>query len=159
MTSRILAALLALTGGLLLGALLPLGFAMADQHEQDYRADTLSLAHTLAAAAEERIVDHESSTMLNRTLAALRTENAGGPAMMVAVTDDDGDVVEGRDSGLYTPARAAPALAGRPEVTRTGDRLLAAVPITGHTGKPAGAVLLSRPLAPLQDRVTRLWMR
>ena len=51
MTSRILAALLALTGGLLLGALLPLGFAMAQQHEQDYRSGTLALAHTLAAAA------------------------------------------------------------------------------------------------------------
>jgi signal transduction histidine kinase len=158
-TSRILAALLALTGGLLLGALLPLGFAMANQHEQDYRADTLSLAHTLAAAAEEKIVDHENSTMLARTLDALRAENAGGRAMTVAVTDDDGDVIEGRDTGLYTPARAAPALAGHPKLTRTGDRLMAVVPITGHTGQVAGAVLLSRPLDPLQDRVMRLWMR
>jgi HAMP domain-containing protein len=157
MTSRILAALLVLTGGLLLGALLPLGFAMAGQYERDYRTETLGLAHTLSAAAEEKIVDHENSTMLTRTLAALRAENDGGQAMTVAVTDDDGDVVEGRDTGLYAPARAAPALRGHAQVTRTGGRLLAVVPITGHTGRVAGTVLLSRPIDPLQDRIMRLW--
>ncbi|MDN3359787.1 HAMP domain-containing sensor histidine kinase [Actinomadura sp. DC4] len=159
MTSRILAALLTLTLGLLLGALLPLGYAMANQHEQDYRSGTLTIAHTLAAAAEERLADREKSTMLPRTLAALRTEDEGGAAMTVAVIDDDGHVVEGERTGLYTPARAAPALAGHTRVTRDGDRLLAAVPVDGHSEKVAGAVLLSRPLAPLHDRVMRLWTR
>ncbi len=157
MTSRILAALLTLTLGLLLGALLPLGFAMANQHEQDYRSGTLTIAHTLAAAAEERIADDERSTVLPRTLAALRREDEGGPKMTIAVIDDDGHVVDGERTGLYTPARAAPALAGRSRVTRDGDRLLAAVPVNGHTEKVAGAVLLSRPLAPLRERVMRLW--
>jgi signal transduction histidine kinase len=159
MTSRILAALLTLTGGLLLGALLPLGFAMAHQHDQDYRSGTLGIAHTLAAAAEERIADHEHSTMLSRTLAALRTEDAGGSAMTVAVIDDDGHVVEGTGRGLYTPARAAPALAGRTLLTRDGDRLVAAVPVNGHTERVAGAVLLSRPLDPLRERDAMLWGR
>jgi signal transduction histidine kinase len=159
MTSRILAALLTLTLGLLLGALLPLGFAMANQHEQDYRSGTLTIAHTLAAAAEERIADHEHSTMLPRTLDALRNEDDGGRDMTVAVVDDDGHVVEGQSGGLYTPARAAPALAGHARVTRDGDRLLAVVPVNGHTEKVAGAVLLSRPLAPLNERVMRLWTR
>ena len=159
MTSRILAALLALTGGLLLGALLPLGFAMAQQHKQDYRSGTLALAHTLAAAAEERIADREHSTTFPRTLAAIRTEDEGGAAMTVAVIDDDGHVVDGESTGLYTPARAAPALAGRTVLTRDGDRLVAAVPVTGHSEKVAGAVLLSRPLAPLRERIMRLWAR
>jgi signal transduction histidine kinase len=159
MTSRILAALLTLTGGLLLGALLPLGLAMAHQHDQDYRSGTLSIAHTLAAAAEERIADHENSTMLPRTLTALRTEDAGGATMTVAVIDDDGHLVEGGNTGLYTPTRAAPALAGRTLLTRDGNRLLAAVPVNGHTEKVAGAVLLSRPLGPLRERVTMLWTR
>jgi signal transduction histidine kinase len=158
-TSRILAALLALTGGLLLGALLPLGFAMANQHEQDYRSGTLTIAHTLAAAAEEKLADRENSTTLPRTLAALRREDEGGAEMTVAVVDDDRHVVEGQSTGLYTPARAAPALAGQTRVTRDGDRLVAIVPVNGHTEKVAGAVLLSRPLAPLHDRVTRLWSR
>jgi signal transduction histidine kinase len=159
MTSRILAALLALTLGLLLGALLPLGFAMANQHEQDYRSGTLTIAHTLAAAAEEKIADHENSTVLPRTLDALRREDGGGPTMTVAVIDDDGHVVEGQRTGLYTPARAAPGLAGHTGVTHDGDRLLAVVPVNGHTEKVAGAVLLSRSLAPLHDRVMRLWTR
>jgi len=158
-TSRILAALLALTGGLLLGALLPLGLSMAHQHELDYRSGTLTIARTLAAAAEEKIADHEDSTMLPRTLAALREEDDGGATMTVAVVDDDGHVVEGRGTGLYTPARAAPGLAGRTRVTHIGDRLVAVVPVNGHSEKVAGAVLLSRPLAPLHDRVTRLWSR
>lgn len=83
MTGRILAALLALTGGLLLGALLPLGFAMANQHEQDYGSGTLAVAHALAPAAEEKIADHENSTMLPLTLDALRAENDGGDSMTV----------------------------------------------------------------------------
>jgi signal transduction histidine kinase len=156
-TSRILAAILTLTLGLLLGALLPLGIAMANQHEQDYRSGTLTIAHTLAAAAEEKIADRENSTTLPRTLAALRREDEGGGGMTIAVVDDDGHVVEGRDTGLYTPARAAPALAGRTRLIHDGDRLLAIVPVNGHTEKVAGAVLLSRPLAPLHHRVTRLW--
>ena len=159
MTSRIMAALLALTLGLLLGALLPLGFAMANQYEQDYRSGTLTIAHTLAAAAEERIADHENSTVLPHTLAALRTEDEGGPKMTVAVIDDDGHVVEGERTGLYTPSRVTPARAGRSRVIRYHDRLLAAVPVSGHTEKVAGTVLLSRPLAPLHDRVMRLWIR
>jgi signal transduction histidine kinase len=159
MTSRILAALLTLTGGLLLGALLPLGVAMAHQHEQDYRSGTLSIAHTLAAAAEERIADRENSTVLPRTLAALRAEDAGGATMTVAVIDDDGHVVEGGNTGRATPALAAAALAGHTRLVRDGDRLIAAVPVNGHTEKVAGAVLLSRPLAPLHERVMMLWTR
>ena len=159
MTSRILAALLALTGGLLLGALLPLGFAMANQHQRDYRTGTLTIAHTLAAASEERLADHERSTVLPRTLRALRDETDGGAGMTVAVVDDDGRVVTGGGTGLYTPERAAPALAGRSRLTRDGGRLIAAVPVDGHTEAVAGAVLLSRPLDPLNDRVMRLWGR
>lgn len=159
MTSRILAALLTLTFGLLLGALLPLGFAMADQHRRDYRSGTLTIAHTLAASAEETIVDHERSPMLPITLAALRRENDGGAQLTVAVVDRDGHVVMDGGSGLYTPARAAPGLAGDSVVTETGGRFLAVVPVTGHDVRVAGAVLLSRPSAPLNARITRLWTR
>jgi signal transduction histidine kinase len=159
MTSRILAALFALTGGLLLGALLPLGFAMTHQYERDYRGGTLAIAHTLAAAAEEEIADRETSTVLPRTLAALRKEDDGGKQMTVAVVDDDGHVVVGERTGLYTPARAMPGLSGRTTVSRTGDRLLAVVPVNGHDEKVSGAILLSRPLAPLDDRTMMLWTR
>ncbi len=157
MTSRILAALLALTGGLLIGALLPLGFAMSMQNEHDYRSGTLAIAHSVASAAEEKLVDDERSTVLPHTLAELRQENAGGARLTVAVADLHGNVVVGRTSRLYTPARAAPGNAGRSQVTGIGDRLLAVVPVTAHNGTVAGVVLLSRPLAPLNDRIMRLW--
>lgn len=160
MTSRILAALLALAAGLLLGGLLPLGFAMTNQYRHDYRSGTLSLAHTLAAAAEERIADdRESSAILPRTLASLRREDEGGAGLDLAVVDDDGHVVMGRGAGLYRQDRVAAGLAGLSSVTGAGDRLVAVVPVNGHTEAVAGAVLVSRPLAPLNDRITRLWAR
>ncbi|HEU5155583.1 MAG TPA: HAMP domain-containing sensor histidine kinase [Streptosporangiaceae bacterium] len=158
MTSRILAALLALTGGLLVGALLPLGYAIANQHDRDYRNGTLVLAQTLAAAAEEGLGEDEKSSVFPRTLASLREETEGGYDLAVAVVDDDGRVAVGRETGLYTPGRAAPALAGGTRVTRDGDRMLAVVPV-GGSERPEGAVLLSRPLDPLNDRITRLWVR
>lgn len=157
MTSRILAALLALTGGLLLGALLPLGITMSEQNERDYRSGTLTIAHSVASAAEEKLVDDERSSVLAHTLADLRRENAGGARLTIAVADLRGDVMVGRASGLYTSARAAPAIAGRSQVTGDGNRLLAVVPMVKHDGTVAGAVLLSRPLTPLNDKVTRLW--
>ena len=58
--------------------------------------------------------------------------NDGGAGMAVTVVDDDGHTVIGAGTGLYTPARATPALAGRTSLTQDGDRLIAAVPVSGH---------------------------
>lgn len=160
MTSRILAALLLLAAGLLLGALVPLGFAMTNQYRSDYRSGTLNIAHTLAAAAEERIADgRTSSTVLPRTLASLRRENEGGTDLTLAVVDDDDHVVIGQDTGLYRRDLVAAALAGNSRVTGEGDRLVAVVPVTGHTERVAGVVLVSRSQKPLGARITRLWAR
>lgn len=156
MTSRILAALLTLAFGLLLGALLPLGFAMSGQYAHDYRESTLGFARTLAASAEEVLVDHEHADSLPETLAVMR--DYGGEELQVVAVNRAGRVVAGDGTGLYTPERAEPGLAGRSEVTRDGGRLIAVVPVTGHQDdKVAGAVLLARPLDPLNDRITRLW--
>lgn len=159
MTSRILLALLALTGGLLLGALLPLGFAMAAQHDRDYRSGTLTIAHTLAAAAEERLSDDANSPVLPHTLAALRHEDADGRDLVVAVVDRHGHVIVGGNTGLYRPDRASAALAGHTTITRTNGRLLATTPIVGDDESVAGALLVSRSLAPLEHRDTMLWAR
>lgn len=157
MTSRIFAAFLTLTFALLVGALLPLGFTMSGQYENDYRVSTLSVAHTLSAAAEEKLADGENSGDLNRTLDQLRRVDAGGRQLEVAAVDDDGNVVDGSDRHLCDDDRAAPGLAGRAQVGREGDRLIAVVPVSGHDEKVAGAVVLSRPLAPLDARIDRLW--
>lgn len=156
MTSRILAALLTLAFGLLLGALLPLGFAMSNQYADDYREGTLGFARTLAASAEEVLVDHEHSPMLPDTLTEMRDYR--GEKLQVAAVNRHGRVVGGDGAGLFTPERAAPGLAGRSTVTRDGGRLIAVVPVTGdEDDQVAGAVLLSRPLDPLNDRIARLW--
>jgi len=157
MTSRIFAAFLTLTFAMLVGALLPLGLAMSVQYNNDYRESTLGVAHTLAAAAEEKLADGENSDDLQRTLDQLREVDAGGRDLQVAAVDDDGHVADGSEPELYEPERVAPGLAGRSHVSRDGDRLIAVVPVNGHDERVAGAVVLSRPLEPLDERIERLW--
>ncbi|GAB3970197.1 HAMP domain-containing sensor histidine kinase [Actinoallomurus acanthiterrae] len=159
MTSRILAAFLVLTGGLIIGALLPLGFAMTDQHRRDYQTSTLELARALASTAEEGLEDRDSETSLPRRLATVRREVEGGDHAVVTVVDRKNRVLVGRDSGLYTPARAAIGLRGQTRVSDLGDRLLAIVPVGVQDERVKGAVLLARPLSPLRERVDWLWMR
>jgi signal transduction histidine kinase len=158
-TSRILAAFLVLTGGLIIGALLPLGFAMTDQHRRDYQTSTLELARALASTAEEGLEDRDSATSLPRRLATVRREVEDGDQAVVAVVDRKNRVLVGRDSGLYTSARAAIGLRGQTRVSDLGDRLLAIVPVGVQDERVKGAVLLARPLAPLRERVDWLWMR
>jgi signal transduction histidine kinase len=158
-TSRILAAFLVLTGGLIIGALLPLGFAMADQHRRDYQIGTLELARALATTAEEGIEDRDSASTLPRRLATVRHEAEGGDQARVAVVDRNNHIIVGRDSGLYTPDRAAVGLRGQTRVSDIGDRLLVIVPVGVQDEQVKGTVLLSRPLAPLHERIDRLWTR
>ncbi|MEV5753904.1 HAMP domain-containing sensor histidine kinase [Actinoallomurus sp. NPDC052308] len=159
MTSRILAAFLVLTGGLIIGALLPLGFAVADEHRRDYQTSTLELARALATTAEEGIEDRDSTTTLPARLATVRREAEGGDQAVVTVVDRKSRVLVGRDSGLYTPDRAAIGLRGQTRVSDLGDRLLAIVPVGAQDERVKGAVLLARPLTPLRERVDRLWTR
>ncbi|MEV0406740.1 HAMP domain-containing sensor histidine kinase [Actinoallomurus sp. NPDC050550] len=161
MTSRILAAFLVLTGGLIIGALLPLGFAMDDQHRRDYRTSTLELARALASTAEEGLEDPDSATSLPRRLATVRQEIEGGDQAVVTVVDRKSRVIVGGDSGLYTPVRAAIGLHGQTRVSDLGDRLLVIVPVgvQDERERVKGAVLLARPLTPLLERVDLLWMR
>lgn len=157
MTVRIFAAFLTLTFALLAGALVPLGFTMSGQYDHDYRESTLGVAHTLSAAAEEKLADGENSSDLRRTLEQLRKVDPGGRDLEVAAVDDDGHVVDGSDPHLCDGGRAAPGLAGRSQISQDRDRLIAVVPVSGHSENVAGAVLLSRPLEPLNDRVEKLW--
>jgi signal transduction histidine kinase len=158
-TGRILAALLVLTLGLLAGALVPLGFALADQQRRDYRTDTLSLARTIASAAEDGVVDDKAAGGLDAVLAALRRQGRGGDALAATVVDDGGRAVVAGPAGLFTPGRAAPALAGDSQVSRIdGARLLAVVPVIGPN-KVIGAVLLTRSTRRMDARVHDLWTR
>ncbi|MCO5968645.1 sensor histidine kinase [Actinoallomurus soli] len=159
MTSRILAAFLVLTGGLIVGALLPLGFAMAAQHRHDYQSSTLEAARALASTAEEGIEDRDGAATLPHRLATVRREIEGGDQAQVEVVDRKSRIIAGRDTGLYTPARAAVGLRGQTRVSELDGRLLAIVPVGAQDERVKGAVLLARPLAPLRERVDRLWTR
>ncbi|GAA0350242.1 HAMP domain-containing histidine kinase [Actinoallomurus spadix] len=159
MTSRILAAFLVLTGGLIIGALLPLGYTIAGQYRHDYESGTLELARAMASTAEEGVEDHDGAAGLPDRLAAVRHGVEGGDRTVVTVVDRKGRIIVGRDTGLYTPGRAAVGLRGQSRVSELGDRLLAIVPVGVEDERVKGTVLLTRPLAPLRDRVDRLWTR
>ncbi|MCW2885301.1 MAG: hypothetical protein QOE54_6783 [Streptosporangiaceae bacterium] len=154
MTRRIFAALLVLTLGLLLGAILPLGLAITAQHERDFRDGTLGAARSVASAAEERLVDRESSARLAETLSRLRGEHES-----VIVTDDDGrPVFQAGPAFGNTAGLVAAALRGRTNALMSGrdETVVVAVPVYGHSGI-AGAVVFGRPREALDRRVHGQW--
>jgi signal transduction histidine kinase len=154
MTRRILAAMLTLTAVLLLGAIIPLGLDVDKQHDRDFRENAVNTARVAASSAEEQLVDNEPGTGLVRTIARLR-----GPGETVIVVDASGHTVAAAGPGLSeTAPLIATSLAGGTTTDEDAERLVAAVPVHGHTGV-AGAVLFARPLQPLQQRTHREWIR
>jgi signal transduction histidine kinase len=156
MTCRILAALLILTLGLLLGAILPLGLAVTAQEKRDFRAATLNAARSVASAAEERLVDHESAARLSETLSRLRSGDES-----VIVTNGSGHpVVQAGPRFGNTTGLVAAALRGRTNTLMTDhdDQVVVAIPVYGHNGGIAGTVMFGRPREALDRRVRDQWM-
>ena len=71
MTSRIVAAVLALITAALAGMAIPLGLLTAAQDRRDFRADTLASARSAANLAEEGIGDGSSDPLLSRAVREL----------------------------------------------------------------------------------------
>jgi signal transduction histidine kinase len=158
-TRRILAAFLVLIGLLLAGAILPLGISVSDQHWDDYRDGTLSVAQTLASAAEEQVVDHDGWHVLDVTMADVRRDNEGCADMRVVVADTHGHVLRGDPHGLLTDDLIEEGLEGDTSVRNIpGDRIGAVAPIIGQKGV-GGFVFFDRSTAPVEQRVTDLWVR
>ena len=155
MTSRIVAAVLALITAALAGMAIPLGVLTAAQDRRDFRDDTLAAAGTAANLAEEGIGDGSSGPLLGRAVRDLARRGD-----RVGVYDTAGDEVAGAGpaplpseslhAALRDPSpRSYPAADGRLTVT---------VPVRADGGRLViGTVALSRPTATLTHRIAALW--
>src|ERR1039457_811568 len=160
MTRRIMLTMLALIGGLLVSAVVPLGLITSGHERAFFRDDTAFSAGTLASFAEDRIADHAAGSALARTLARARRLGE-----QVRVYDAGGHLVAGNGGAGMTVGVAALArvLGARDgtgtETAQVGDRLRVVLAVRNDDGNGiVGAVVLSRSTAGLDQRRRTLWM-
>src|ERR1019366_1931141 len=103
MTRRIMLTMLALIGGLLASAVVPLGLITSGHERAFFRDDTAFSAGTLASFAEDRIADHAAGSALARTLARARRLGE-----QVRVYDAGGHLVAGDGGGGGSGGGGAP---------------------------------------------------
>lgn len=151
MSRRILITLLAFTGALLGGVVIPLGLETSAHDRRDFTATTIAQARAIARVAEERLSDHEQSrpaTDLGRFVSARDRLRVLGP---------DGQVLVSRGRRLPKPSTrgASPQVPGH-----LADDVAAQVvtlPVRSG-GQSPGTVVLARSTTPLSDRIRELWL-
>jgi signal transduction histidine kinase len=153
-TSRIVAAVLALITAALASMAIPLGLLTAAQDRRDFRDDTLTSARSTANLAEEGIGDGSSDPLLSRAIRELarRGDRAG-------VYDATGHEVAGtRPAPLPATTLRAALRAASPRSYPATGRLTVTVPIRADGGQHViGTVVLSRSTAKLTHRIVVLW--
>ena len=154
MTSRIVAAVLALITAALASMAIPLGLLTAAQDRRDFRADTLASAQSTANLAEEGIGDGSSDPLLSRAIRDL-----GRRGDWAGVYDATGHEVAGTGPALLPTAALHAALrAAAPRSYPAARRLTVTVPIRADGGHHIiGTVVLSRSTATLTHRIVVLW--
>jgi signal transduction histidine kinase len=156
MARRIAATVVALIA-LLLGVLaVPLGLITAAHDSRAFTGEAVSSATSLAGVAEEKIADHSGGPALGTDISQLRQ---GGDR--IAVYDQAGRWFAGTPARPAVPAGAVGRAQAKPTPASyaADDRLLVLAPIVlDETGSIVGVVALSRPTAPLDHRITVLWL-
>src|ERR1039457_4503786 len=147
MTGRIVLPLLTLIA-------VPLGRITASQNRRDFTGETVTAAQTLASAAEEKLADRSDAPALSRAIA--RLQRGGG---QVALDGRAGTRIAG--SGPVAAAAGVRLVLAR-SVTASypgDDRLVVLAPVLpDEGGRAIGVIALSRSTAPLQQRITALWI-
>jgi signal transduction histidine kinase len=154
MTRRIVLTILTLIVALLGLIAVPLGLISASQDRRDFASETVATAQALASAAEEKLADRADAPTLSRSIA--RLQRSGD---QVALYDQ-----AGRRRAGAGPVAAAASIhrtlsSGRTASYPGDDRLVVLAPVGRDEGGGAiGAIALSRSTAPLQQRITALWI-
>ena len=156
MTSRIVAAVLALITAALASMAIPLGLLTAAQDRRDFRDDTVASARSTANLAEEGIGDGSSDPLLSRAVRELARRGD-----RVGVYDATGHEV----AGAGPPARhGCPPRPARRAAGHLPAQLPGRWPAHGDRADPGrrragiiGTVVLSRPTATLTHRIVVLW--
>jgi len=153
-TSRIVAAVLALITAALASMAIPLGLLTAAQDRRDFRGDTFATARSTANLAEEGVGDGSGGPLLSRAVRELarRGDRAG-------VYDATGHEVTGtRPAPLPAAALHTALRAASPRSYPAAGWLTVTVPIRADGGRHViGTVVLSRPTATVTHRIVVLW--
>ncbi len=156
MARRIAAMVVALIALLLGVVAVPLGLITAAHDSQTFSGDAVSATTSLASVAEENIADHSGGPTLGIDIGQLRH---GGD--QIAVYDRAGRWFAGTSARPAVPAGAVGRALARqdPATYSADDRLLVLAPVLqDEGGATVGVVALSRPTAPLDHRITVLWL-
>lgn len=156
MARRIAATVVTLIAVLLGVVAVPLGLITAAQDRHEFRDDAVDAATSLASVAEERLSDHSDGPALGSDIGALRR---GGD--QVSVYDKAGRWAAGTPARPAVPADAVRRTLDRltPATRSANGRLLVFAPVLRDDGdSTVGAVVLSRSAAPLEHRITVLWI-
>jgi signal transduction histidine kinase len=154
MTRRIVLTILTLIVALLGLIAVPLGLITAGQDRRDFTGETVTAAQTLASAAEEKLADRADAPALSQAIA--RLQRSGD---QVALYERAGTRLAG--SGPVAAAAGVRRVLSR-SVTASypgDDRLVVLAPVLpDEGGRAIGVIALSRSTAPLQQRITALWI-
>ena len=156
MARRIAAGVVALIALLLAIVAVPLGLITAAHDSRAFTGEAVSAATSLASVAEEKIADHSGGPALDADISQLRQ---GGD--QIAVYDQAGRWFAGTPARPAVPAAAVGRALARltPATYPAGDAMLVLAPVLlDETGSTVGVVAISRPTAPLEHRITVLWL-
>jgi signal transduction histidine kinase len=155
MTRRIVLAVLALIAAILGVVAVPLGLLTAAQDRRDFQDVTVATAATVANVAEERIDDGASLDALHKLIRDL-----SGSGYLVSVYNQDGTRIAGTSARPAVPPAwlARGHHAAIPAAYPADGAILAIAPVRNDSEtQTIGVVVLSRPTATVDHRVTVLW--
>jgi signal transduction histidine kinase len=154
MTRRIVLTILTLIVALLGLIAVPLGLITASQDRRDFTGATVTAAQALASTAEEKLADQADAPGLSRAIA--RLQRSGD---QVALYDRAGTRLAG-PAPVAAAGRIRLALSSARTASYPGDdRLVVLAPVRpDEGGRPIGVIALARSTAPLQQRITALWI-
>lgn len=155
MARRIVLAVLALITAVLGTVALPLGLLTAAQDRRDFSDETVATASTLANVAEERFDDGSSPRPLHRLVSQL-----GQAGDAVSVLDRAGATADGTamPPDVTTAQLARARTAAVPAIYPLDGAVLVVAPVRTDNGtRNVGTVVLDRPAAGVDHRITVLW--
>jgi signal transduction histidine kinase len=158
-TRRIVLALVALTIGILVAAVVPLALKAAAHERDQFVNDAAATARSVAAIAEERLGDHAADLALSQALLSAAREHDE----VLVLDSRDREIVQST-GGPHDPWRQLAAEAterGDPTTELTNDRVIAVQTVWNDgnfDSPPLGTVVLERPTDALNRNIANLWL-
>jgi signal transduction histidine kinase len=154
MPRRIALSVLALIAVVLGVVAVPLGIVVSAQDRRAFSDQTTAAATVVANAAEERLDDHIAGPELARTVLSL-----AGDGYRISVFDTAGRAVAATSPPPSLPRGHLTARNAGMTVFYPPGKIAIVAPVEGDSGGGlVGTVVLTRSTAPLDHRVTVLWL-